>query len=225
MIPAYNEEQNIISTIRDLNKYCPEYDKVIINDASTDTTKSILVNENVNYIDLPLNLGIGGCVQTGYMYANEMNYDVAVQMDGDGQHCASEIKKIVAPLLDANENIDAVIGSRFLTKLGFQSSRLRRMGIRFLSGLIYLVTKQKVVDVTSGFRAVNKKMIQVFAREYAQDYPEPEAIVAIAKRGGVIKEVPVIMREREYGKSSITALKSLYYMLKVSVAIIIQHIT
>lgn len=220
IIPAYNEQANILETIRDLDTYYPEIDRVVINDASQDKTKEILQENNVNFIDLPVNLGIGGGVQTGYLYAYENGYDVAIQMDGDGQHCASELDKIIRPIIDGTA--DVVIGSRFLTGEGFQSSFMRRLGINFLSNLIWCCTRQRIHDVTSGFRAVNRKFIEIFSKEYAQDYPEPEAIVAVSKYGGKISEVPVIMRERQNGESSISTIKSLYYMIKVSLAIIFQ---
>lgn len=223
IIPAYNEQENILDTIRDLDRFCPEIDRIVINDDSKDCTKKILVDNNICFIDLPVNLGIGGGVQTGYLYAFENGYDIAVQMDGDGQHCASELYKIVQPILRGEA--DVVIGSRFLEKEGFQSSFLRRAGIYFLSVLIQCCTGERVRDVTSGFRAVNQKFIEIFAKEYAQDYPEPEAIVAVSKNKGRIREIPVIMRERKNGESSISAIKSVYYMVKVSLAVVFQKIS
>lgn len=223
IIPAYNEQENILNTIKDLDSLEKKLDRVVINDASNDKTKDILKRNEINFIDVPVNLGIGGGVQTGYLYALENGYDIAVQMDGDGQHCASEIEKIVKPLMTGGANI--VVGSRFITGHGFQSSCLRRIGIRFLSNLIYLCTKQRIYDVTSGFRAVDKKFIEIFSKEYAQDYPEPEALVVASKYRGIIKEVPVIMKERENGKSSISFFKSVYYMIKVSLAILLQAVS
>lgn len=223
IIPAYNEQDNILDTINDLDLCCPQVDRIVVNDASTDQTKRRLAEHQICHIDLPVNLGIGGGVQTGYLYAFENGYDIAVQMDGDGQHCASELSKVVQPILDGEA--DVVIGSRFLEKEGFQSSFLRRMGISFLSGLILCCTGKRIRDVTSGFRAVNRKFIEIFAEEYAQDYPEPEAIVAVAKHNGKIREVPVIMKERKNGESSISALKSVYYMVKVSLAVVFQKIS
>lgn len=170
-----------------------------------------------------MNLGIGGGVQAGYRYALEHHYDIAIQMDGDGQHDAKYIKDLIQPII--NGESDIVIGSRFLTNKGFQSSRLRRFGINFLSKLIKLCCGIRIKDVTSGFRAVNKKFIKIFAEEYSQDYPEPEAIVAGALHRGVIKEIPVIMHERKEGSSSINSMKSVYYMIKVSIAITIYRIT
>jgi len=223
IIPAYNEEKNIEKVVTNLvNKY-PEYDYVVINDCSVDSTKKILNDNNVNFLDLPVNLGIGGAVQTGYLYALKYNYDIAVQMDGDGQHNAEYISDIIAPIVEGE--VDSVIGSRFINNEGFQSSLMRRLGIDFLSGLIKFSCGVKVLDVTSGFRAVNRKCIEMFAHEYAQDYPEPEAIVSSAVNGISIKEIPVIMNERLGGTSSINGFKSLYYMIKVSLAILITRFT
>ncbi len=222
IIPAYNEQDNILDTIKDLDEFHPEIDRIVVNDDSQDETKKILSDNNINYIDLPINLGIGGGVQTGYIYAYENGYDIAVQMDGDGQHCASELENIIKPILE--KKFDVVIGSRFLLKKGFQSSFLRRTGISFLSRLIWGCTGIRIYDVTSGFRAVNRKFIEVFAKEYAQDYPEPEAIVTVIRHQGKICEVPVMMRERQNGKSSISAIKSVYYMFKVSLAVVFKKL-
>ena len=221
MIPEYNEQEAILDTVRDLSLHHPEVDVLVINDASIDATKKILRENNINHLDLPLNLGIGGGVQTGYLYALENGYDIAVQMDGDGQHPASELNKIIQPIIEGKANV--VGGSRFVEKDGFQSSALRRIGIKFLSGMIYINTKLKVADVTSGYRAADRKYIEIFAKEYAQDYPEPEALVTIARTGGTVVEVPVIMKERQGGVSSISPLKSIYYMIKVSLAILIRN--
>lgn len=222
IIPAYNEQENILHTIQDLDVYFPKMDRVVINDDSQDNTKALLEKNRIDHINLPVNLGIGGGVQTGYLYAYENGYDIAVQMDGDGQHCAAELQKVIQPILDGKA--DVVIGSRFLTKEGFQSTFLRRMGIRFLSNIVWCCTGKRIQDVTSGFRAVDRRFIEIFSREYAQDYPEPEAIVAAAKYNGKICEVPVIMRERKNGRSSIRSVQSLYYMVKVSLAIIFRRL-
>ncbi len=221
IIPAFNEEANIESVVEKFNKDCPECDYVVINDGSTDKTAEILDKNEYNHIDLCCNLGIGGCVQCGYLYAYENNYDCAVQMDADGQHDSAYINAIVSPI--EKGEADVVIGSRFITNEGFQSSAMRRFGIGFLSKLILLVSKADVKDVTSGFRAVNRKFIKLFSENYADDYPEPEAIVLSKINGAIIKEVPVIMHEREGGKSSIGSLSSIYYMIKVSLAIIFNR--
>lgn len=227
IIPAYNEAQSIMSVIekiktdsRDLEQ---RIDYVVINDCSTDETLDVLKAMGANYINLPINLGIGGGVQTGYKYALYNGYDIAVQIDGDGQHDTSYLGDVIAPIIE--ENADIVIGSRFIAKKGFQSSRTRRIGISFLSMLIKLCCGTRVLDVTSGFRAVNKKYIALYAMEYPVDYPEPEAIVRASLSGAQIKEVPVVMKERANGISSITPWKSLYYMIKVSLAIMICRLS
>lgn len=223
IIQAYNEEESILTTVQALNSVHPEVDAVVVNDASKDNTKNILSENHIHYLDLPVNLGIGGGVQAGYMYAYRNGYDIAIQMDGDGQHPASELDKIIAPI--KAEKADIVVGSRFVNKEGFQSSAIRRFGIKFLSSLIYLCTGKHILDVTSGYRAVNRKFIKIFSEEYAQDYPEPEALVTATKKGAEIIEVPVMMKERQGGMSSISPIKSIYYMIKVSLAIIIKNIS
>lgn len=223
IIPAYNERENIKTVIKRLETCDQEVDYLVVNDCSTDDTRNILDREHANYISLPVNLGIGGAVQAGYIYAMENDYDIAIQMDGDGQHDPAYIGKLIEPIIRGEA--DSVIGSRFIENEGFQSSAARRFGINFLSMLIKMVCGVRVYDVTSGFRAVNKKFIEVFAREYAQDYPEPEAIVRSTLYNARIKEVPVVMRERIGGTSSITGFKSVYYMVKVSLAILITRFT
>jgi glycosyltransferase involved in cell wall biosynthesis len=217
IIPVYNEEENIVRVISHLKESAPDMSYLIINDCSRDNTVSICKEKGYNYISLPVNLGIGGGVQAGYQYALNHDYDIAIQMDGDGQHDARYLQNIIDPIL--KDEADIVIGSRFITKEGFQSSRLRRFGINFLSTLIKVLSGTEVKDVTSGFRAVNKKYIKIYADEYSQDYPEPEAIIAAALNHGRIKEVPVLMHERKGGTSSIHSWKSIYYMIKVTLAI------
>ncbi len=223
IIPAFNESENIERVIKHLQETNPEVDYLVINDCSLDNTKEILYRTGAKYINLPVNLGIGGAVQAGYLYALENDYDVAIQMDGDGQHNPEYINDLVEPI--RRGEADTVIGSRFITKEGFQSSGLRRFGISFLSHLIKLLCGLKVYDVTSGFRAVNREYIRFFAHEYAQDYPEPEAIVTSTLNGARIREIPVIMSERISGTSSISGLKSAYYMIKVSLSVLITRMT
>lgn len=223
IIPAYNEAETIKGLIDNINKLCPFADYLVINDCSKDDTEYILQDINANYMSNPVNLGIGGTVQGGYIYALKNGYDIAIQVDGDGQHDISYLKDMIQPI--EKGNADIVIGSRFIEKKGFQSSAGRRFGINFLSYLIKFCTGIKVKDVTSGFRAVNRKFIEIYAKDYPQDYPEPEAIVAGVMRGGRIKEIPVIMKERSGGASSIHSWKSAYYMVKVSLAIIICRIS
>jgi len=222
VIPAYNEEESIVEVVRNLNTVQPEVDYVIINDCSTDNTVKICKENGFNYIDLPVNLGIGGGVQAGYRYAVENGYDITIQMDGDGQHDPISINELVKPIIE--KDVDLVIGSRFITNDGFQSSVMRRVGINFLKWLINICCDVKINDTTSGFRAASKKLTQHFSTEYAQDYPEPEAIIAAVLNGYRVCEVPVIMHERQGGESSIKAFKTIYYMAKVSLAILIYRI-
>lgn len=223
IVPAFNESENIKKVIDSLNECESNVDYLVVNDCSTDNTREILEELGANFINLPVNLGIGGAVQAGYVYADENNYDIAIQIDGDGQHDPAFIPKLIQPIIDGEA--DMTVGSRFIDKEGFQSSAMRRAGINFLSFLIKLMCHQKVYDVTSGFRATNAKLTHLFALDYAQDYPEPEAIVTSVMHGAKIKEVPVIMREREGGVSSIRKFKSIYYMIKVSTAIITKRLT
>lgn len=222
IIPAYNEAENIPQVISRLKGKCPQVDYLIINDCSNDNTEKVCKSLLLNYISLPVNLGIGGGVQTGYKYAVEKDYDIVIQHDGDGQHDPNYLTNVIEPIL--NKESDIVIGSRFINKEGFQSSLLRRAGILFLSKLIKCCCGANVKDVTSGFRAVNKKYISFYAQDYPQDYPEPEAIVAAQLDGARIKEVPVVMNERINGESSISSFKSIYYMIKVSLAVLIYRI-
>lgn len=223
IIPAYNEAESIELVVDNIIQNFPQYDYVVINDGSTDSTRDICDRRGYQYLNLAINLGIGGAVQTGYKYAKDKGYEVAVQIDGDGQHDISYLAGMM-PFLD-NGEADVVIGSRFIDKEGFQSSAARRTGIKILSALIFLCTGCKVKDVTSGFRAVNKKFIDIYSSNYPTDYPEPEAIVAAVMHGGIIKEQPVIMRERAKGTSSINLMKSVYYMIKVTLAILVCRLS
>ena len=221
IIPAYNEEAVIKKVIDGLITEYPQYDYVVIIDGSTDRTGEICEANAFNVVNLPINLGIGGAVQTGYRYAKKNGYEIAVQIDGDGQHDVSYVNSVIRPLLSGEA--DVVIGSRFLEREGFQSSAARRAGILFLSGLIHCCTGVHVRDVTSGFRAVNRRFIEIYAQDYPSDYPEPEAVITAVMYGGRVREVPVIMKERETGKSSINLKRSVYYMIKVTLAILIKR--
>ena len=222
IIPAFNEEGNLENTIKDIKENAPDFDYVIINDCSTDDTLKICKRHGFHYLNLPINLGIGGAVQTGYRYAYYKGYDMAVQFDGDGQHDASYLEMMVKELED--EQADMVIGSRFIEKEGFQSSALRRVGIKYFTVLIRLLTGKTITDPTSGMRLVNRKLLKKFTEDYPKDYPEPESVVAILAQKYKVKEVPVIMRERMEGESSISFRKSIYYMIKVSFAILIARL-
>ena len=223
IIPAYNEEESLRSLIEEIKAVCSGMDYLVVNDCSSDDTERLLEELGANYISLPCNMGIGGAVQSGYRYAAQNGYDIAIQIDGDGQHDVRFVKDMVKLIED--KQADVVIGSRFIDKEGFQSSQARRIGIRILSMLIRLMCGAKVKDVTSGFRAVNRRFIELFAENYPDDYPEPEVIVTAKLFGAVIKELPVVMRERTTGKSSINLKRSIYYMIKVSLAIIICRIS
>ena len=220
IIPAYNESECIQQTVTDIIKKAPDFDYVVINDCSTDNTSEICHRNHFHIIDLPNNLGIGGAVQTGYLYAARNGYDIAVQVDGDGQHDPVFLNDM-AQILE-REDCDMVIGSRFLEKHGFQSSGIRRVGIRYFTYLIKVLTGRVITDPTSGLRMVNRRTLELFAKNYPKDYPEPESVVAVLRNGGKVKEIPVIMRERSGGVSSISPIKSIYYMVKVSLAILIE---
>lgn len=226
IIPAYNEELNIEKTVNRVIKYSKksknDINYIVINDGSTDNTLQVCLNNNYNVIDLINNLGIGGAVQTGYKYAYYNDYDVAIQFDGDGQHDEKYIDKLVDEI---DKGKDFVIGSRFVSNLSkFRSSGIRRIGIRILSLTIKICTGRKIYDPTSGFRAVNKKIIKLFANDYPLEYPEPETDAFLVKKGYKLSEIPVEMHSREFGKSSINIKKSVYYMISVSLAIIIATI-
>ena len=218
IIPAFNESAIIAKTVSEVREKAPKADVLVVNDGSTDETLAILQHEGIEHLNLRSNLGIGGAVQSGYIYARENGYDYAIQIDGDGQHDPAYIMSIIEQM--QKDGADIGIGSRFIDGKGFQSSGLRRFGIRFLSQLIQLTCGTRVLDVTSGFRVANRRMIELYARDYSDDYPEPEAIVAATAHGATISEYPVVMRERKTGTSSISAFKSVYYMIKVSLAII-----
>ena len=224
IIPAFNEEENILNTYNSIINYNKKnktkYDVIIINDCSTDNTKRILEKKSIPHVNLIHNLGIGGAVQTGYKYAYENNYDIAVQFDGDGQHDVNYVSDIITPIL--NGDSDFVIGSRFIDKDidGFKSSTTRRIGIKIISFFIKFATGKKVFDTTSGFRAVNKEIIYDFSLSYPNEYPEPLTTAELLKKNYEFKEVPVKMKEREGGVSSIRAWKSIYYMMNVCLALL-----
>ena len=224
IIPAYNEALNIEKTVNKIlnikkkKNYVIDY--VVINDGSTDNTYDICVKNKFNCINLINNLGIGGAVQTGYKYAYYNNYDIAIQFDGDGQHDEGYIDILVNEIEKGN---DLVIGSRFVEELSsFKSTKMRRFGIKILSFAIYICTGKKIYDPTSGFRAVNKKIIERFAFNYPLEFPEPETDAVLLKNNYKFSEVPVEMHERENGVSSINLKKSIYYMLSVCLAIILN---
>ncbi|KAF6634918.1 glycosyltransferase family 2 protein [Paenibacillus sp. EKM208P] len=223
IIPAYNEEDNIANLISSINKVnIANLEILVVNDCSLDKTHLICSNLQVNVINLPCNLGIGGAVQTGYKFAYKNDYDIAIQVDGDGQHKPEYIEQLIQPIIE--RNVDLVIGSRYIQKEGFQSTLLRRIGINYFSKLLFTLTGQLITDPTSGFRACNKRVIEIFSKRYPVDYPEPESIMYLKRNLFTIEEIPVVMKSRESGTSSITSFKSVYYMLKVSMAIMIDKL-
>lgn len=219
IIPAYNEDATIKSVIQRISLKMPQADILVVNDGSKDNTSSEAKKAGAKVTDLSYNLGIGGAMQTGYIYAKEHSYDIAVQVDADGQHDPSYIKDLLMPIL--NNSADVVVGSRYISKTNYRSSVFRRMGMIFFSFLVSTLTNQKFKDTTSGFRAVNKDVIGYFSNYYPVDYPEVDVLVRLKRRNFRIAELPVEMHERQGGKSSITALRSLYYMFKVSLSLII----
>lgn len=223
IIPAYNEEKNIGGIIQEIHDTHLNLTVLVVDDGSRDNTAQVAEQANAHVISLPVNLGIGGAVQTGYKFAWANDFDIAVQVDGDGQHDVRYLKLLLDPIIQ--KKADMTIGSRFIPPhLGYQSSFIRRIGINFFAGLIGFLTEYHVKDPTSGFRAVNRKLIKVFSQYYPNDYPEPEAIVVAGRVKSVVLEVPVEMRPRTSGSSSIRYLKTLYYMIKVTFAIIIEKL-
>lgn len=215
LVPAYNEAENIVNVIQSLHNYKPDWDILVINDASSDDTSDLARDTGLcKVVDLPYNMGIGGGIQTGFKYALKNQYDFAFQFDGDGQHLAEEIEKILLPIM--KKQADMVIGSRFLEKNdGFQSSFSRRFGIKIFSLLTRLLIGQRILDCTSGFRAYNRKAFGFLAKYYPVDYPEPEAIILLGHNGFAVREVPTRMQHRKWGRSTITFFNSPYYMIKV----------
>ena len=225
IIPSYNEEENVLNNynkILEFNKKSKlKYDAIVINDGSKDKTEEICIKNNIPHITLVNNLGIGGAVQTGYKYALNNGYDIAVQFDGDGQHDVNYVKNIIDPII--NGECDMCVGSRFIDKSSseFKSSFARRIGIKIISLAIKLKTGKKICDTTSGFRAADKAIISEFASEYPAEYPEPISTVSLLKKGYKVSEVAVSMNEREFGTSSIKAWKTIYYMLNVIISIMV----
>ena len=219
IIPAFNEQDNILKVCKSIIED-GRYDYIVINDGSKDNTEKICKDNKLNYITLVYNLGIGGAVQTGYKYAYENNYDIAVQLDGDGQHSVECVEDIITPIIKGKANM--VIGSRYIeNRSKFKSTITRQLGIKIISFFIKLCTKKKIYDTTSGFRAVDKKIIAEFCQNYPLEYPEPVSTVEILKQNLIVEEVAVEMNEREGGVSSIKAWKTVYYMINVIFSIIV----
>jgi glycosyltransferase involved in cell wall biosynthesis len=219
IIPARNEEDSVAGVIGEIQAADPDFVVVVVDDGSTDRTAQAAEAAGAIVLRLPYNLGIGGAVQTGYQYARENDFDIAVQVDGDGQHDPSEIPRLLEPILDGRA--DMVVGTRFMEGGGYRGTRMRRVGIHLFAAIVSLIVRQRMTDTTSGFRAANRKVIRLFAADYPHDYPEVEAIVVLTRHGLKMIEVPVQMRIRETGNSSITAVRSVYYMVKVLLALFI----
>lgn len=217
IVPAYNEEAALPLVLKELRETAPQFDVVVVNDGSRDSTAAVARELDVPVLELCFNLGIGGAVQTGFKYALERGYDAAVQIDSDGQFPPDRIASLVALVLD--EGWDMVIGSRYLEEPGYEGSRLRRSGNYILSKIAGVFSRQKVTDATSGFRAYSRRALEYLASYYPPDYPEPESIVFLARQGLRIREEPVAMRARQGGVSSIGGLRPLTYMGKVSLAL------
>jgi glycosyltransferase involved in cell wall biosynthesis len=219
-VPALNEEHALPMVIDELRAFDPTLDIVVVDDGSVDRTAEVAASKGARVLRLPFNLGIGGAVQTGFRFAFEHGYDIAVRVDGDGQHDPSQLDRVLAPVLSGEADI--AVGSRFAGDgNGYRSSRTRRLGIRLLARVVSRIVGQRVTDTTSGFQALNRHGIALFARDYPHDYPEVEATVMVFRHRLRLVEVPVTMRERGGGRSSITALRSVYYMVKVLLAIFV----
>jgi hypothetical protein len=220
IIPAFNEEGSIRRVIEGVRVALPQSAILVVNDGSTDLTSEKANACGTAVLDLPFNLGIGGAMQAGYKYAYEKGYDIAIQVDADGQHDPKEIQKLLHAL--EVERVDVAIGSRFIGGPGYKGSIMRRIGIAIFSGVISAIVRQRITDPTSGFRASNRKAIQLFAWDYPQDYPEPEVVILLHQCHLKMGEVPVGMSERYSGESSITKIMSVYYMVKVLLAIFVD---
>ena len=220
IIPAYNEAESIGTVIDNIRHHAPHVDIVVVNDGSLDDTARIAEEKGVFVLNLPYNLGIGGAVQTGYKFACEMDYDIAVQVDGDGQHPAAEISKLIETIQD--DKADIVIASRYIEDNDRELFTIRRLGKWLLSNTITVLTGLRITDSSSGFRAVNRKVMELFAQRYPRDYPEPETVAFLVREKFRVKEIPVAMNQRDLGESSITFSRGIYYIIKVVLAITIK---
>jgi glycosyltransferase involved in cell wall biosynthesis len=219
IVPAFNEEATVARVIDEILAFDPGLEVVVVDDGSTDRTAEVARARGAHVLRLPFNLGIGGAVQTGFRYAWEHGFDLAVRVDGDGQHDPGELAAVIEPVLA--DEADIAVGSRFIGAPGYRSSRSRRVGIRLLAWTVSALTRQRITDPTSGFQAANRLGIRLFAADYPHDYPEAEATVMVFKHRLRLREVPVAMRAREAGRSSITTVRSIYYMVKVVLAIFV----
>ncbi|MCR5099076.1 MAG: glycosyltransferase family 2 protein [Lachnospiraceae bacterium] len=222
IIPAYNEAGNIIRTVEDIRENAKSFDYVIVNDCSDDDTMRICEKMGYNCLNLPIRSGIGAAVQAGYLYAKRYGYECAIQIDGDGQHDVTFLEEMADEL--EKGKVQMVIGSRFIEKQGYQSSIWRRMGISWFTFWIFLLTGARITDPTSGMRMVGRDVINFFAEEYPKDYPEPETAVTLLQLGYAIGEIPVRMKQRKSGESSISPGRAIYYMTKVTIACLMARL-
>jgi glycosyltransferase involved in cell wall biosynthesis len=219
IVPAYNEQETIAEVVVEILDFDSSIEVLVVDDGSSDETAGCATEAGARVLRLPVNLGIGGAVQAGYMYALERGFDVAVQVDGDGQHDAGELGRLLEPVLGGRA--DLAIGTRFSGPRAYRASRARRVGMELFARIVSLRVHQRITDTTSGFRAVNRRGIRLFAADYAHDYPEVEAVVTATRGNLRVCEVPVHMRQRVAGRSSITAFGSFYYVAKVLLALFV----
>ena len=221
IVPALNEADSIEAVIAEIRQLDPELDIVVVDDGSKDGTAAAARRAGAHVLSLPYNLGIGGAMQAGFLYAREHGFELAVQIDGDGQHIPDEVPKLVEPILDGRA--DLVVGTRFVgSPRAYRGSVPRRIGIQLFAAFVSLLVGRRVTDTTSGFRAANRRAIRLFAADYPHDYPEVEAMVLVHRHRLAMEEVPVSMRTRSAGRSSITALRAIYYMVKVTLALVVS---
>jgi glycosyltransferase involved in cell wall biosynthesis len=220
IVPAYNEERNIVRVLAELHGIDPGLEVVVVSDGSTDRTAEVAAQAGAHVLRLPFNLGIGGAVQTGFQFAWEQGYELAVRLDGDGQHDPSQLGAVAAPVVAGEADI--CVGSRFIGQGAYRSTAARRIGIRILAGVVSAIAHQRLTDTTSGFQALNRRGIALYAADLPRDYPEVEGIVMAVRNHLRVREVPVTMREREHGRSSIGTIGSIYYMVKVLLAVFVD---
>jgi glycosyltransferase involved in cell wall biosynthesis len=219
IVPAFNEAASIAEVVSEIRDFDREIEVLVVDDGSTDATSAVAEAAGARVLRLPLNLGIGGAVQAGYLYAFERGFDLAAQVDGDGQHDASELGRLFEPILSGHA--DLAIGTRFAGERSYRAPLARRIGIRLFATLVSLRVRQRMTDTTSGFRAVNRRGIRLFAADYPHDYPEVESVVTAARGNLRVCEIPVAMRQRAAGRSSITTVRSFYYVVKVLLALFV----
>ncbi len=217
IIPVFNEEETLRSIILGIRTFMPQAHILVVNDGSTDSTGDIAREEEVLILEHPYNMGIGATMQTGFLFAIRNGYDIAIQVDGDGQHNPEFLPSLINPILEGKSNL--VIGSRYLSNGGFKSTLPRKLGIKFFTCLVWIFTQKRVTDPTSGFRAMDRKGLELFSEEYPSDYPEVEALISANRKGLHFREIPTMMRHRQGGTSSIGILSALYYMVKVTLSI------